>query len=154
MIVLDLRVFNDHPVRERPARGLVRSHAVHFMGRQHRLVVNRVVALGDVIDEQLPVLLREFSQHAGANGARSVTAESRVQHGRRWTDSADSCNFLDRQIGALAGQRVSLGITDQNLRQWANLHGFVVEARSFHPGIFLFAVPAGEGRLSFPDPRM
>ena len=53
--------------------------------------------------------------------------------------------FLDCQIGVLACQCMPLRIADQNLSQRTNLRRFTVEARSLHPGIFLFAVPAGEG---------
>src|SRR5579871_6594621 len=45
-----------------------------------------------------------------------------------------------------------LRIADENLSQWPDLRRFAVEPWSFHPGILLFAVPAGECRfgLTFP----
>jgi len=116
--------------------------------------VNRVITFGDIVDQQLPMLLREFRQHAGADRAGSVSAESGVQHGGCRTNAADGSDLLDRQIGVLARECVSLRVADQYLRQRPDLHGFAVEARGFDPGIFLLAVPAGEGGLGLSHPRM
>src|SRR5208337_1764467 len=47
---------------------------------------------------------------------------------------------------------MALRITDQHLRQRADLHGLTVEAWCLHPRVLLIAVPASKGglRLSLP----
>ncbi len=63
-----------------------------------------------------------------------------------------AATFSMRQVGVLAGQRMPLRVADQNLRQRPHLHRFAVEARRFHPGIFLVRLPSGELRARFLPP--
>src|SRR5579872_3672333 len=98
------------------------------------------------------MFLRQLRQHAGTNGARGVASESGMQRGRRGTRTADGGNFVDRHVGVLARERMPLSISDENLRQRPDLHGLAVETRSFHPGIFLVAIPSGESRLGLSLP--
>ena len=60
LIILDLFVFDDDPVRQRAARSFVGADALHFVRWQHRLVVHAVIALGDVVHQQLQMFLRQF----------------------------------------------------------------------------------------------
>jgi hypothetical protein len=103
------------------------------MSRHDGLVVNCVVAFRNVICQQLQMFLRQLRQRASANGAGGVAAESGLQGCRCGANSTDGRNLFDRQIGVLAGQRMSLSIADEHLRQGPHLHRFAVEARSFHP---------------------
>src|SRR5581483_9074661 len=77
-----------------------------------------------------------------------------MQHVGRGVDSRDRRDLAQSEIGVLAGQRMSLCVTDENLRQRTDLHGLVVEARAFDPGILPVCRPSRELWLSFPDPRM
>ena len=96
LVILDLLVFDHDPVRKRATRRFVRANTLHFMGRQHRWIVDRVVALRDVVNEQLQMLLRQFCQHASANRASSMASQRGMKSSGRCANSADRCNFLDR----------------------------------------------------------
>src|SRR5579864_5779837 len=136
------------------ARGLVGSYSLDFMLGEYWLVVNREVTLGNIVDQKLPVFLREFGQHGSTNGARGVTAESGVQHVWSYLNSGDSSYLANCQIHVFTGKRVTLCVADQYLRQGPDLHRLAVEAGSLHPGIFLLTIPPGELRLGFPFPGM
>ena len=114
--------------------------------------MDRVVALADVVDQQLQMLLRQFGQHRGTNRARSVAAQRGFQHPRSHLYVSDGPDGFDRQTRILARQRMALRITDQHLRQRADLHGLTVKARRLDPGVLLIAIPAGKGGLRLSDP--
>src|ERR1017187_5803453 len=82
-----------------------------------------------------------------------MAAQRGVQHIWSHADPSNCLNLADREICIFESQRMALGITHENLRQRTNLHRFTVKTWSLHPGIFLVAVPAGEGWLGLSDPR-
>jgi hypothetical protein len=77
------------------------SDAFDLVAGKYRSVMNRVVALGDVIGQKLQMFLREFRQHGGANGACGVAPKSGVQHVWRDADSTDTLDIADRLSGIL-----------------------------------------------------
>src|ERR1017187_8005451 len=83
-----------------------------------------------------------------------MAAQRGVQHIWSHADPSNCLNLADREICIFESQRMALGITHENLRQRTNLHRFTVKTWSLHPGIFLVAVPAGEGWLGLSDPGM
>src|ERR1700758_4311499 len=102
---------------KRAGRGLGGSFSLEFMLGEYWLVVNREGPLGNIVDQKLPVFLREFSQHGGTNGARGVTGESGGQHVWSHLDSGARPYLAQCQICVLTGKGVSLCVADQYLRQ-------------------------------------
>ena len=62
LVVLDLAVLDDDPVRQRAARRFVEAEPLLLAFRKHRLVEDSRVAFADVLGEQLPVLARELGR--------------------------------------------------------------------------------------------
>ena len=81
----------------------MRPHALYFVRGKHGLVVDRVVALGDVVGEKLQMLLRKLRQHAGSNGTGSMAAQRRVQHVGSYTNPPHRLDLADRKLDILLG---------------------------------------------------
>src|SRR5579871_429317 len=75
-----------------------------------------------------------------------------MQRRRSSSRSADCRDLLDRHVGVLARERMSLRITNQDLRQRANLRRLAVIPRGFHPRIFPLCLPAAEFGFSLSLP--
>ena len=88
------------------------SNPLHLMRGKHGLVVNRVIPLGDVVDEKLPMLLGQLCQHAGTDGARGMASEGGMQSRGCGMDSANGSDLFNCHVGVLAGQSMSLRIAD------------------------------------------
>ena len=72
LVVVDLAVLDDDPVRQDAARRLVEAEAALLALREDGLVEDRRVALADVLDEQLPVLRRRARRGRAARIMRAA----------------------------------------------------------------------------------
>src|SRR6266540_3807454 len=164
LVVLELHRLavglDDAPVRERAAGRLVEADALERarLQRLHRVGEDGGVALADVLDEELPVLLRELRYDRAADRARGVASEGGVEDRRTELHARDLAGGAEHPVAPLLEARVPLHVPDEQLRERPDLHGLPLEPRRLHPAIALggrrLGLPlAAELRDGLPLPR-
>ena len=68
--------------------------------------------------------------------------------------AGDGGDRVERQVCPLAGERVSLRVADEDLRQRSHLCWLALEARSLDPGVLAFRLPVGEVGNGLALPRL
>src|SRR5690349_18366315 len=112
-------------MRQRSAGRFMRADTLNCAAREARRVVDGKIALGDVVDQQLPVLLSKFRKHAGPDCTSGVASHRGVELGYADLAAGDSRNAIKCGVRPLSSQRMALRIAHQYLSQRAYLCRFV-----------------------------
>ena len=75
LVILDLAILNNDPVRQQTARGLMDAHTALLTFREHRRIEYLQITLADVVYQQLPVFQCQIRHHAGTDGPGGVTTD-------------------------------------------------------------------------------
>jgi hypothetical protein len=135
LVILDLAVVDDHPVRQRAARRLVETHAHDFVLGELGRVEGLGVALADILDQRGPLPGQHVDLHRGRHGARGMAADGRVHGIEADLGLGQRRDGVERGGGVFLGRLVAGGEHVEHARQGADLGHLAVEGRRLEPGI-------------------
>ena len=123
-------------MRKHSARRLVIAEAAHLALGEYRPIEGAGIALGDVVEQQLPLVLQGLVQHRAAHGTGCDASDRRVQRAERDLRAGNLARDLDQFGEVPFGRLVTGGIHAQHIGERTDLRALVEEGRRLDPGVF------------------